>query len=145
MENLIYKKDFIEDLKILLKFKETENLEIKFIREKILEILPPDYKENKNIIVSLAECAALSIGMERNYNYKSFNNFVYAIRDKYIEMENHGLLENKGSNFFDYALQSIKKGNDIKNFIKTSIVEYEKILALIFKKEKKRIRICFID
>jgi hypothetical protein len=85
----------------------------------------------------LAECAALSIGLERIHNYKNFKNFIKAIWIKYNEMEDHGEFENKGYNFFDYALQSIQKGNDIKKFVKTSIVEYEKILAFIFKKEKK--------
>lgn len=132
LEKILYSEQInIELTKVLPDFLCKNNEEkIKWIREN----LPPIYSKNKDLIISLIECAALSLDIKRDFVYKN-NEILKRIWEKYLQIED----KTKNINFNSFMdsifkrLFSITSLNDLSKIFKRSSLEYEKGLELFFK------------
>jgi len=129
-----YKKYLKESIKDYNKSK---------IRTIINDVLPKEYKNYKYEIISLAECAALSLNLER-VNYYFFKDFINIIWNKYNELEK-GVDKYSGQKnkyFFEQLSQKIKNINiaqEFKDFFKKASYEHEKTFEIIFGRDKKEL------
>jgi NTE family protein len=144
-----YKKRTIKKLeKILLnedvfnEYKKYLNKKIKFsneiIKKEIKMILPIENRNYFNLMLPFAECAALSLNVERNHLY-NFDEFLKVIYNKYIEIEKtkYNPFENKSIlKFFTNELNNLKLVKDIKNLLTKSSFEYDMLFESIFPNDK---------
>ena len=111
-------------------------MNINEIKSAIRERLLPKFRYNANLIISLAESAALSLNIKRNKLY-TFKEFVTEIWHKYCEIEKEvsSFKDKKYNNFFEIISNELKKKDftqDIKDFFHKSAYEHEKALEVIF-------------
>ena len=83
----------------------------------IREIMPPDTKSNRDLIISLAEAAALSLDIKRSRLY-SLSDLVEEIREKYfkIKLSSDGPSKKESESFFDLIGETL---SDTFNMLKS--------------------------
>lgn len=133
IEKILLSNDIDKELPLLISYKNKDHK-----TNKIKEYLPSPFNKNKNLILSLLECAALSLNIERNklYNLRDFINTIWW---KYQEIENKiSEIKNfdKAFELFSKKIFSITSLNDVIKLFTKSSLEYEKGLELFIKDEE---------
>ncbi|MBN1695957.1 MAG: patatin-like phospholipase family protein [Spirochaetales bacterium] len=104
---------------------------------RIREVLPKEYRHYRQIVHSLAECAALSLNLDR-IKERSFGEFVDEIRRGYRDVETEisdlrKRFDKKDIRELVEEIIDVAKHTDIDTFSSASVYKYDRILESILR------------
>ncbi len=136
LTKLLLSKKVIAQYRKLVKDKD-ENI-IKSIRR----ILPREMKSYFTPLTALAECAALSLELDRIHLY-SFSDFIKTIWEKYKEIGKKGYQHPKKhyKNIFRALQEKTARMSLLKDVFRYSPYEYEKAIKLIFGEDRAEMQL----
>ncbi|MCG8569792.1 MAG: patatin-like phospholipase family protein [Spirochaetes bacterium] len=137
-EKLLNEYTVIKDYHDLLK-KSTNNDPDTSLQLRLKGLLPDEMRHYQYILVSLAECAALSLDIPRLKKY-TFSQFVSAINNSVNQVDHRLLIQNpKQFQISEYLsqLKDLKSITAIKQVFKTSVYEFHQMLEKIEINDKK--------
>lgn len=110
--------------------------------ELLYTILPEKMKNHKNPIACLAECAALTLQIERKekYTFRKLLTLIWTRFCNYSYNENTSTEVDIHKNFFQKLGDKLQKLNFKKHFFKYSPYEYKKSFEAIFGNNKKSLK-----
>jgi len=136
LQKILFSKSINEELSLLM--PDLNQIDINKKIQVIKDNLPEPFNHNKNIVLSLIECAALSLNIKRDPVYK-LNDLIKQIWQKQLEIENKIKTSkdfNRILNVFSKKIFSITSLNDIIKLFNKSSLEYQKGLELFIKNEE---------
>jgi NTE family protein len=113
------------------------------VHSRVRMFLPKEYRHYRQLIHSLAECAALALNLER-IQHRSFKGFVDEIREQYRETEKEirelkDRFDKKDLRRLGKEIIDMTKTIDINTFFNASVYKYDRILEEILRPRRGRV------